>query len=506
MKNSYAAYLLIAFILLSPTALAYTDVGIEVQTKVSETCPCSTLSGEDINILVKNLGTSRETYQLSLVLPDDETWSGFISPTITLSSGEEGSVGAFFITPSCSAAPGTYTIGVMVNSTSSGKGFLKEFDFDVLRCHSIEIEETGFQLCQGIESLLTIGVSNNGIGDERITLTASEGWVGFPVKTLDIGEGEQVGVSVLFSPPADESGTKDVTIKATSATSYAMDEKTLTADIRECYSSEVSVDPDMMEVCPCETAEFLLSILNTGLMEDTFVVSFSNQSSELTIGPGEAGQLEIPVEVPCDMEEGEYTIVISLESRNPETVEAAVDVLSSSECYSVSLTAGEDMDAVSVGRAVTYTITVSNDGRFEQQYELLIDAPDWVHLSDRQVGLGPGDEKEVYLYAAPNYYVPAGNYSAALSAMSETEQAGIEFKVNVLSDLSLEGMPPANETVSMPDSGQANISMNISIPTGGVIAGGTDDEERPWTQILLLTILAIGVVIILILRFVIMIK
>lgn len=518
MKNLYAAYLLILLVLISPTALAYTDVGIDVQTRVSDSCPCSTLTGEDINVIIKNIGTSRETYQLSLVLPDDETWSGFISPTITLSPDEEGSVGAFFLTPSCSVDPGTYTVGVMVNSTSSGKGYLKEFDVGVLTCHAIGIEAEEFQLCQGIESLLSINLSNTGMSDERIILTSSESWIGFPVKTIDIDEGEEVEVSVIFSPPGDESGTKSFTVTAESTTSYAMAEETYTSDVRVCYSSAASIVPDGIEVCPCETAEFVLSIYNTGLMEDTFIVSFSDGSSEMTIGPGEKDGLKIPVDIPCDMEEGEYSVVVSIESMTSGTAEAAIDVLSTSDCYSVSLTTVNDMETVEVGKAVTYTITISNDGRFDQEYELLVDAPDWVHMSEKQVALGPGDEKDVYLYAAPNYYIAEGNYSAALSAMSDTEQAGLEFKVNVNSDFSIEDAPlPDNKTVVVipdSDSGQAdqvqeddgNITMNISIPTGGVIAGDPEELDRPWNQIMLLTILAIGVVVILILRFVIMIK
>lgn len=527
MKNLYAAYVLIALVLISPTALAYTDVGIDVQTRVSSTCPCTTLTGEDINVIIKNLGTSRETYQLSLALPDDETWSGFISPTITLSPDEEGSVGAFFLTPSCSVDPGTYSVGVMVNSTSSGKGYLKEFEVGVLTCHGIEIEAEEFKLCQGIESVLSINVSNTGMGDERIKLTASESWIGFPAKTIDIDKGEEIEVSVLFSPPGDESGKKIFTVTAESTTSYASAEETYTADVRVCYSSVASIEPERIVVCPCETAEFVLSIYNTGLMVDTFVVSFNDGSSEMTIWPGEKDELKVPIDIPCDMEEGEYTVVVSIESMTSGTAEAAIDVLSSSECYSVSLTTGNDMETVEVGKAVTYTITISNDGRFDQEYELLIDAPDWIHLSKKQVALGPGEGKDVYLYAAPNYYIAAGNYSAALSAMSETEQAGLEFKVNVNSDFSIEeAIPPDVEepltdnkteaVVIPPDSdtgqedqvreGDGNITMNISIPTGGLIAGDAEEQDRPWNQIMLLTILAIGVVVILILRFVIMIK
>jgi uncharacterized membrane protein len=508
MKYPCITLMIAALLLASQNAVAYTDVGIDVQTMVNATCPCSTLSGEDLNVMITNLGTSRETYTLSLILPDDETWSGFISPAITLSPEEGESAGAFFITPSCSVAPGIYTLAVMVNSSASGKWFVKEFDIGVLACHSIGIETGEYGLCKGMESLFPISVFNLGIGDERVILSASESWVGFPERTFDIGQGEEANLTVLFSPPEDVSGTMNITISAKSTTSYAFSEKTFTVDIRDCYALDVTIEPEMTVVCPCEHAEFMLSIYNSGIMQDTYIVSFDNRSTEVTLKAGESGEIRIPIEVPCDMEEGEYEIGISIDSTTPGVAEVSFHVLSLSECYSVSMLDGTEIESVEVGKAVTYTITVSNEGRFDRTYELLMDAPDWIHLSEKRVVVGAGEKKDIYLYAAPNYYVDAGNYSAALSAITEIEQAGLEFKVNVRSDFSMEGEPPWNETWIPPSIGEGeyNITMNISIPTGGILAGAGEDQDRPWTQIMMLTILAIGVVVILILRFVIMIK
>jgi len=500
MKYLCSAFLIFTLFSLSPSVFAYSDAGIEIQCRVNATCPCSTLTPDDINVLVTNLGTSRETYQLSLDLPAGGLWSGFIPPTITLSPEEQGSAGAIFITPSCGVEPGIYTLGVVANSTISDKSFSEEFEIEVLPCHWLEIEADEYELCQGIDSSFDIGITNDGISDEKIKVSASEEWVTFPVSMIEVEEGEKKTVEMLFSPPADEAGMKNVTISVESLTSYARREKTILTNIRECYSGAISIEPMRRDVCPCKTAGFSLKIGNTGLLEDTYVIMYNNQSSEISVGPGETGRVELSVDVPCDKEQGDYPVLITMDSRTPGKTSVTLGVLPMRDCYSVLLSTENSTKTVAVGKAVTYRFTITNNGKFSQVYELLIDAPGWVHLSDSRLELEPGGGGDVYLYAAPNYYTQAGNYSAAVSAVSEIEQAGLEFKVNVLSGFSFD----INET---PEGilSASNITMNISIPTGGIIAG-EDEKETSWTQIMMLTILALGVVIILILRFVIMLK
>ncbi len=524
MRYIQIAALVFALVLLSPSVLAYTDASIDIRSRVNATCPCSTLTGDDMNVVVKNLGTSRETYQLYLILPDDDLWSGFISPTITLSPEEEGSAGAVFITPSCTVEPGVYTVGVMVKSTVSDKAFVKEFDLRVLPCHWFVFETGEYDLCQGIDSLFEIGIENEGISDEKVELSASEDWVSFPVSTVEIEKDGEEMVNVLFSPPADEFGLKNVTIMARSLTSYATREKTITANVRECYSADIDIEPSALEVCPCKAARFVLEIRNMGLMEDMYQVTYSNKSSEVTLAPGDGEGVMVSVDIPCDAEGGDYPLEVSIDSHTPEMIEAIIGVKPYDECYAVSMSIDDRSKEVEVGKAVTFTMEIENTGEFEQVYELLVDAPGWVHLSDSQARLAPGEGKDIYLYAAPNYYIQAGSYSAAVSAMSETEQAGLELEIDVQSEFSIEPGEEANETPPAPEEvivpeppappeeageiGEGeNITLNISIPTGAVVVGeAADEEDRPWTQIMLLTVLAIGVVFILILRFVIMIK
>jgi uncharacterized membrane protein len=508
MKYAYSSLylsllsLVFALVLMAPGALAYTDVGIDVHTRVNATCPCSTLTPDDINVFITNLGTSRETYELSLNLPDGGDWSGFISPAITLSPKEQGSAAAIYITPSCSVEAGTYNMSVVVRSGISDKEFVRGFEIDVLPCHQLSIELKEYEFCEGIESSSEITIKNNGISDEKLRVAASEDWITLSVSDIEIGKGEEETIEVIFSPPDDEAGMKNVTISVESLTSYARSEKTILANVRDCYATGISIDPVRLDVCPCKTGDFLLTINNTGLMDDTYVVMYEKQSREVDISAGETEEVEVSVDIPCDKEQGDYPVLITVDSYTPGKTEVILGVMPLNECYTVSLSSDNTSQTVAVGKAVTYTLTIKNNGEFKQVYELLMDAPDWVHLSESRAELEAGEEKEIYLYAAPSYYIQAGEYIAAASVVSEIEQAGIEFKVIVLSDFPFAAGVNESVTSTSENLSEANVTMKISIPTGELISaeGGAVEDDGSWTQIMLLTILALGVVIILILK------
>ena len=52
-RHAFAPVVLaVALLVLSQPVLAYSDAGIDIQTSVNATCPCTTLTPEDVNVIV----------------------------------------------------------------------------------------------------------------------------------------------------------------------------------------------------------------------------------------------------------------------------------------------------------------------------------------------------------------------------------------------------------------------------------------------------------------------
>jgi len=488
MKASLMAFLIIAFIAAVP-AQAYSEASIDVKLANGTLCPCSTLTSDDVSVTVKNTGTSTETYQLELELPDEGSWSGFISPSMKLSPGEEGKA-TVFITPSCGVEPGKYDITVVAKSPASDKSFTQDFTLEVMKCHWIDIVAKDYELCQGIESKKKITITNGGVSSETVIIKSSAPWVTPAVNQTEIKRGDKKEIELLFSPGKDIAGMQDVKLTVESVTSYAKNEQTLKVNVLKCYSSDIKIEPLRQQVCPCQTADFTLTVENTGLKEDEFLVTFENQSSRMSISAGDSGKFSFSVNIPCDRKAGNYTIPVKVDSSTLHKANPTITVLPSSLCYGVGLSSDYTRATVGVGSGMVYKFTVKNKGKFAQAYDLQLDAPEWVHLSESRVELPAGEQVDVYIYAAPYYYTDQGNYTAKVTAVTETEKSSIDFMLNVKSDYTFDRITD-------------NVSMNISIPTGGVVGAETGTSQA---QILMISILAIGVVVILILRFVIMMK
>ncbi len=491
MRKELLAAFMLFFALASLQVSAYPEAGIAVIQEVDSVCPCSTLSSEDVSLMVTNLDDKEATYNLALNLPDDKKWSGFIVPEVTLSGGESMTV-PIFVTPSCSVSPGDYSIGVLASSDVSGKITEDEFQIEVSKCRWVGIEADDYEVCQGKESSFEVMLVNDGKENERVKLTTNAEWAVFPVDVFDVESGEETTAELVLSPPSDLEGTGDLTIMLESEISYFADEETVEVDVLKCYGTELSVVPDVDDVCPCKTAEFMLQVNNTGLYTDNYTIDYGGLIEKIGIAEGESAEVLLSIDVPCDREAGDYPLDIAIDSEDPNApVESSVivEVYPLDECYAVAVISDGMPETLNVGESVAYIVAIGNAGKFAQTYDIVLDAPEWVYLSDEELTLEPGYGEEIYVYVAPPYGADSGNYSVGLSVNSDNEQGRIGFEVTVVSDFD-EGAD------------EGSITMNISIPTGEVTEAG----DRPWSQIIMITILAIGVVFVLILRFVIMMK
>lgn len=133
-KEMIFAFIIVS-LLIVPAALADTIVTSEVIA--DSVCPCSTIGGiNDIVISVKNTGEDSETYDLEIIFPDDELWSGFIQPSVDVGASKTESVYPF-ITPSCWITPGEYSLSVSAVD-SNGLEIMTTFIVEVGKCRWIE--------------------------------------------------------------------------------------------------------------------------------------------------------------------------------------------------------------------------------------------------------------------------------------------------------------------------------------------------------------------------------
>lgn len=488
------AFAFIAFSLLA-SAVASAETLVDVNVISDSVCPCSTMTLNDFEITVENTGDAEETYALELLLPDDD-WSGFIVPEVTVPAGGEKPASAF-ITPSCSVVPGTYVIGVSAVEKSTGTETIENFNIEIGKCRWVEITAGEYEACQEKATAFELRFFNAGENDEKISIASDTEWITFSETTFDISAGETEAVDVLATPPSDIEGTVDIEVSLESEISYAKNKAVFTVDVRKCYGTEFTVDPLRADLCPCETAKFTLNIRNSGLMEDQYTVRYGDQEDRIILESHAEGIVTLLIDVPCDKEAGDYHVPIEIDSNDPLVSSLTVGVYDSGYCYATTFDSEETEISLDVGQSYTFAVSLANKGRFNQLLELSLEGPEWAHLSDSAVPIKSGDTETLYLYVAPEYETAAGEYPVTLSTSAGTVESSIEFLITVNTDF------VTGEGINA--SGEPEMEADIGIPTGEV-TGMDVAADKPWSQIMMISVLAIGVVFILILRFVVMMK
>lgn len=485
--------ILLVSVLAASTAAAETLINVDVTSE--SVCPCSTMTVNDFEIFIENTGDAAETYSLGMELPEDELWSRFIFPEpLTVAAGEKRPVPSF-ITPSCWVTPGRYVIRVSAVAQSTGKETVKNFLVEVGKCRWIDITAGDYEACQDKATAFEVEFTNEGGSDEEFVISIDREWITLSEETLMIKVGEKKSVDVLVKPPSDVEGEVEVVLDIESLVSYVKNTETFTIDVKKCYGTDFDVEPLRADICPCKTAEFKLSIRNSGLVEDQFTVKYGDHEDRLVLAPDAEGLVSLVIEVPCDKMAGDYPVPIEIESNSPLKSSVTVGVLPSEYCYSVSLTSDGTGQEVEVGQSATFAVSIFNEGLFEQAYMLSVEGPEWAYLTENNIMLEPEAENTFYVYMAPGFETREGLYEIMLTASAGNEESSMTFNISVVTEFA--GEPETENDTAEPEA-------EIGIPTGEVTGVDSPDKDRSWSQIIMITILAIGVVFILILRFVVM--
>lgn len=395
MKAVYLALLIVFAASLAEPVSAYYGASMDVLLEMSQFCPCDIISSDEITMEIRNYGTGTDTYHMSLDLPSD--WTGFILPTITLSSGETAKIDPVWITPACGTEPGIYTFSVLARSGKSGKVVKKDLGVEIMACHDVAIStESYLGTCEGRTLTTEIEVVNLGKVYESFSLTAIPNWVTVAPDSVLIDSGETEGVSLIFNPPEGMTGTQNIVITAESSTSYANTQKTIKLAIEECYDFDAALSPPENEVCKGSYASYYLNIDNTGTKADTYriitpdwivadenavrIESMERESVLIAANPQFRGLREVLVTVASTNHPG-------------KTVDATSEV-NVVDCRSVAVSMSPAQRNVCKWENTNYIARIENTGTVVTSYELIASRGT---LENKKVVLGPGDAQNVVL-------------------------------------------------------------------------------------------------------------
>jgi uncharacterized membrane protein len=439
----------------------------------------TTCLGTPVNftLSIKNTGTMADVYIISA--PD---WVYASQANVSISPGSTKSIYLIANPPT----KGRTQFGIL--QTSKGSPDAKNnatVTLDVSDCRRVEISApASLEVCKGEPATLNLTVKNTGSSRDTYDLTSSLGSLNPAKVTLEAGESKPIVLKIDAAKLDSGQKQVDVTAKSSGATG----KYSIQLSVNSCYLAEFGVSPQASTICKGDKINFVLAIKNTGGSDENFTFGLQGQElGNVNLASGELKLFTAPIGI--TLPAGNASMKFTLRSKHVSMdAYSNVTMLPQASCYAVEITSDGPLSKVDPGKGIAISANVRNKGIKPVSVDLGLVAPSWVHLSQGNATLAPGEEATVYLYASPGYDVVKNTYDAVMKASSES--SGIQnftFRIGV-------GV--------MPQAGNGSENSSTStIPTGAFISLKGNSGK-----VILLAVIVLIILVILAVKFVLFVK
>jgi uncharacterized membrane protein len=454
------------------------DFSADIQPKENDVC-----FGESAAyaVMIENTGLREDTYLI--YTPE---WITSEETEVSLEPGQKAAL-------DIEATPGSLgklDVSVTVSSSGEPELSMKATASVVSReCRDVAVivSPAEYEVCGGLPPVsFTVSVKNTGATEDEYVITSTKG-------TLEKG-------SLALRP--DETGTTglevditglegEVSITVAASDGVVSDEATISMNVRDCYSANLTVTPSVQSICPYESVAYMITIENTGELPDAYVLRYGDEAESLELDSGEYQEFELVFLVPFE-EAGVYVVSAFADSDHVSISEtAALNVKTMDSCYNAEIVAEATNRikpcTIDECDAVILPVEISNTGEKPASFSLFLEGPEWAYVEPMEFGLGPGESGVAYLYLSPGFGTEEDTYPVTIRAESEyievTEVIGIIVAENVTA-------------------GEPDVSLNVSTGITGAIVGG----ERPLWKTVVVAIIAVIIIIILAVRFILLVR
>jgi len=401
------------------------DVDLKVEQKYQSVC-AEKREPATYSVEVVNNGKFRETFQLS----SDRDWVVFSQNTITLDSGESKTLEVIANPPE--DLTGTHTITIYAKSTYSYAQASETLMMEVKSCYnfSARLEPKNQTICLGESAVFTLILGNLGIKSDTYKVFAPN-WMVIEANQVSLG-GNSVGETKLVAVPKEEGEREfDITVISTNVPELS---KTIKGKLRveDCSGVEITSEPGEIKVCRevPDTVEFVITVKNTGKVEDVFNLIATQgtlSTTKVFLEPEKSEDVVLSVDTEGINKTLEIVVTVSDRkiSRNltlkiiPET------------CFSAEMEVRPKDLSVCLCSSASFEVSVKNTGKLPDNFTLRFQSY-FLNQTIPEFGLNPGESKTFTFGFNIPLRIDPGNYPIKAVAVSNhfvlEEEANLNIK------------------------------------------------------------------------------
>ena len=458
------------------------DFSLSMQPK--ENVVCLGGSGKYV-LLITNTGSEEDEY--AVFGPE---WVTFNQDTIKIPPNTERVVG-LFVYPEMEGK-NTFDVEVVSSKFPEVKKTITGVA-NTIECKDVAVvvSPAEQEVCQGLKKEYEAAVKNTGMVTESFDLHADVGVL--EVNKVSLEAGEIVKVKLTVDSSDLELGKNHITVTARSGD--VSDQNIVELLVEDCHTLEFEVVPKEREVCAGDRVVYTLYLKNTGKFPEEYELTVDEDDiGSLYLEPDQSKTVNATLMVLYPEEETHELLFRAVSEKKTFETTSIIFIKSKEECYSLDLSS-EDIDEikmVDVGIGLSIPIKIKNSGERKDTYSIEMEGPEWVHLSEDEVSIDPGEEEDVYIYASPTYGVESGIYMSSVRVGSENVESELNFMFGVGNVTGIE--PP------IPPEPPEDNETGMGPPTGMVTGIETTGK------VILLGVITLFIIVILALKLVLFVK
>jgi len=315
-------------------------------------------------------------------------------------------------------------------SLSSGKFYdLKGGEQSI----GFEFYDGSYSICEYDKKTVPILIANNGNAEDKYALSASgAGWARLNAGEFSL-QGRQNGAVFLNLMPAqDSSGVYNVKLNAVSSSGVKR-ELSLAINVGKCYSLSIELENENDRACGGIKRQYNGEIANNGgkKIEAALEVKGPNwvdaDKNSFSIDANHSQRFALNADIPANAN-GLFKVALSAGIKGTQIKAEktlAIDAVQKYDCYKA--------DILSDAKITNYfsneyiPIKIKNSGIKNAEYDISLEAPEWVYLEPDKISLNPGQSGNLNLNINPNSNAAEGTYPIKLNA----KFGGITYSKNI---------------------------------------------------------------------------
>lgn len=245
---------------------------------------------------------------------------------------------------------------------------------------------------------------------------------------LESGEIEQVYIYVTPVSGALP-GAYDLQVKVNGQ------ESLLKVNVGDCHSAEFTAESTVQTVCADTTAEYSLTLANTGKYTETLALSLSGTAakwatlSDMTVklSAGQTKQIKVTATPPAD-QTGLLDLTVNAKAQNSNAAASMQLGVQSNNCYEFDLMLDKNYISFCENSEVKMPLTITNKGNIDNTFTISAVGPKWVSVEQEKLEIPAGGSKVTNLAMFPDYGI-AGDFKIQIKAESEKGDLNSEQEI-----------------------------------------------------------------------------